>query len=561
MSASAPPTVDSMVVALAALHGAASDAEADDAFLAVVSAIAPEAAAAVCLFTDGGDSLLVRSVTPGCPLAVGSLVDADSWPQPDERRLVLRIRGEEFGELRLGADVDDAVRRRLGDAAAHYAAAIANLALLTHARRQNTRLGAKLTAVEEAIPLFQEDTTETVHARLLQVAANVVEAMAGALYVREEIGRNDSTMRLAHAIGIPESMLSTFESADGGPWPLGLLDGGPRIEWRSSPCEPLARLSPACMPTHLRGVVVLPLTYSGICAGVCVLFNPELQDGEERLVAERMESFMALAAALLHRLDLERRAVANQSMERELEIAAQIQKSSLPTDPPMAAAYEFAWASTPAQRIGGDHIDWLAGSGGEVHAVVADASGHGINSALLMTSYRANWRGSAPWLQTSALAERLNGTVSHEVGSTGMFVTAVLFRLAADGSAVTLCNAGHTPVLHWRAASRTVAAIPGDGPPLGFLPDAAYGEREVPLAPGDTLLFYSDGLTEAAANGGAMLGDERLAAAFAAGAAVGTAADALAVIQRLLHDWTGRARQDDDVSIVVVKVRAHGAAP
>jgi serine phosphatase RsbU (regulator of sigma subunit) len=58
-----------------------------------------------------------------------------------------------------------------------------------------------------------------------------------------------------------------------------------------------------------------------------------------------------------------------------------------------------------------------------------------------------------------------------------------------------------------------------------------------------------------------MLGDERLAAAFAAGAAGGTAADALAAIQRLLHDWTGRARQDDDVSIVVVKVRAHGAVP
>jgi serine phosphatase RsbU (regulator of sigma subunit) len=561
MVASAPPVDDRMVDALAALHGAGSDAEADAAFLAMVAAIAPGAPAAVCLFTDGGDGLFVRSATPDCPLQAGETLGAASWPQPEQRRLALRIRGEEFGELRLGGDVDAAVRLRLGEAAAHYAAAIANLALLTHARSQNARLGAKLMAVEEAIPLFQEDTTETVHARLLQVAANVVEAMAGALYVLEEVGRTDSSLRLAHAIGIPESLLASFESVDGGSWPLGLLDGGARIERRSSDDEPLASLAPSCTPAHLHGVVVLPLAYSGICAGVCVLFNPALPAGEEHLVAERMESFLALAAALLHRLDLERRAIANQSLERELEIAAQIQKCSLPTEAPTASSYDFAWASTPAQRIGGDHIDWLAGSGGEVHAVVADASGHGINSALLMTSYRANWRGSAPWLETSALAERLNGTVAHEVGSTGMFVTAVLFRLAADGSTVTLCNAGHTPVLHWRAASGTIAAIPGDGPPLGFLPDAAYGEREVPLAPGDTLLFYSDGLTEAAANGGAMLGDERLAAAFAAGAAGGTAADALAAIQRLLHDWTGRARQDDDVSIVVVKVRAHGAVP
>lgn len=545
-----------MVDALAALHAAASDAEADDAFRAMVEMVAPGVAAAVCLFTDGGDGLLVRAATAGCPLPVGALVEVGTWPQPEVRRLPLRIRGEEFGELRLGADVDAATQERLGEAAAHYAAAIANLALLTHARQMNTRLGAKLTAVEEAIPLFQEDTTETVHARLLQVAANVVEAMAGALYVLEEIGRSDSSMRLAHAIGIPESLLASFESVDGGPWPLGLLDGGPRIERRASPTEPLACLAPSCMPAHLRGVVVLPLTYSGICAGVCVLFNPDLADGDERLVAERMESFLALAAALLHRLDLERRAIANQSMERELEIAAQIQKSSLPTEPPPAGAYDFAWASAPAQRIGGDHIDWIAGNNGEVHAVVADASGHGINSALLMTCYRANWRGSAPWLETSALAERLNATVAHEVGTTGMFVTAVLFRLAADGSSARLCNAGHTPVLHWRAASRTVAAVSGDGPPLGFLPRAAYGEREIRLAPGDALLFYSDGLTEAAANGGPMLGDERLAAAFAAGAASGDAADTLAAIQRVLHEWTGRQRQDDDVSIVVVRVRA-----
>lgn len=559
MGASAVPAEDRMVDALAALHAAASDAEADAAFAAMVESIVPGAPTAICLFTDGGDGLLVRSSTSGCPLPAGAVVGSGEWPQPDRRRLPLRIRGEEFGELRLGVDADAAALARLGEAAAHYAAAIANLALLTHARSQNNRLGAKLTAVEEAIPLFQEETTETVHARLLQVAANVVEAMAGALYVLEEIGRTDSRMRLAHAIGIPESLLASFEAADGGHWPLGLLDGGPRIERRTSPLEPLACLKPSSMPGHLRGVVVLPLTYSGICAGVCVLFNPELREGDEHLVAERMESFLALAAALLHRLDLESRAIANQSMERELEIAAQIQKSSLPTEAPSAAAYDFAWASAPAQRIGGDHIDWLVGNAGEVHAVVADASGHGINSALLMTCYRANWRGSAPWIETSALAERLNATVVHEVGSTGMFVTAVLFRLAADGSAVRLCNAGHTPVLHWRAGDRKVVDVPSDGPPLGFLPQATYGERELRLAPGDALLFYSDGLTEAAANGGPMLGDERLAAAFA-GAAAGSATEILAAVQRVLHDWTGRARQDDDVSIVVVKVRGPAAA-
>lgn len=545
---------DRRVAALAALHGAGADGEADASCRDLIAAIAPGIAAAVCLFEDSGVDLHVRLTTAGCPLPAGGRVAASAWPQPPERRLPLRVRGEEFGELVLGETVDEATHRQLAEAASHYAATVANLALLNHARRMNNRLGAKLNAVEEAIPLFHEGTTEAVHARLLQVATNVVEAVAGALYVLDEVGSTDSNLRLAHAIGIPESMLASFEAIDGGPWPLTLLSGVARIERRTTPFASVAGLAPASVPEQLRSVVVLPLTYNGICAGVCVLFNPDVQSSEDRLVAERMESFLGLAAALLHRLDLERKAVANQSVERELEIAAQIQKSSLPTEPPTAPAYEFAWSSTPAQRIGGDHIDWLVGNGGEVHAVLADASGHGINSALLMTSYRANWRGSAPWLATDALAERLNATVVHEVGSTGMFVTAVLFRLAADGRSARLCNAGHPSVLHWRAASRIVEAIGADGPPLGFLPGLRYGDREVQLAPGDALLCYSDGLTEAAAAGGPMLGEDRLRAVFAA-AAAGSPGETLRSIRRLLHEWTGRDRQDDDVSIVVVKVR------
>jgi hypothetical protein len=202
----------------------------------------------------------------------------------------------------------------------------------------------------------------------------------------------------------------------------------------------------------------------------------------------------AFALALLHRLDLERRAIANQSLERELEIAAQIQKCSLPTEAPTASSYDFAWASTPAQRIGGDHIDWLAGSGGEVHAVVADASGHGINSALLMNTFRAHWRAGALSADggPTALASELNGIVVHDAGATGMFVTAAFLRLACDGSSVRLCSAGHNPTLHWRAAEGRLDVVDADGPPLGFLGAMAYGARDLALAPGDVACVLAE---------------------------------------------------------------------
>lgn len=552
----APIQRSATLPALAGLHALRTDEELDRAFVAEFAALAPGLPAAVCVDEDDPGVVRVRVAVGDCPLRVGERAQASScWPEAAQR-LSLRFRGEEFGAVLVGGPIAAAAAPRLEALLEHYATAVANLVFQGRWQLDNETYAAKLLAVEECIALFQEEEPAAVRARLLQLAASLVQAAAGALYVLREVGKPESGLTLADAIGIPESLLATFHGLDASPWPHGLVDGPVRIERREAGGRVgLAGLDPCCMPVILQGVVVLPLRYHGVVAGVCVLFNQDVQGDEQERVADRLALFCSLAAALLHRLSLEALAAQTRTLQREMEIAESIQRRLLPTEAPPTPAYAFAWSSAPAQQIGGDFLDLGMARSGDVHAVIADASGHGINSALLMNTFRAHWRAGALSADggPTALAGELNGIVAHDAGAAGMFVTAAFLRLAGDGSSLRLCSAGHNPTLHWRAAEGRLDVVDADGPPLGFLPSMAFGGRDLALAPGDVLLLFTDGITEATRDGGPMFGDDRLRAAFVA-AADGEPAQILAAVQGALTSWTGRDRHDDDVSLLVVKV-------
>ena len=140
--------------------------------------------------------------------------------------------------------------------------------------------------------------------------------------------------------------------------------------------------------------------------------------------------FSQLAAALLHRLSLEARNANGQMIARELEIAATIQKRLLPNQAPPTDEYEFAWNTIAAQNIGGDYLDAFCSDLGDVHAVVADASGHGINSALLMSSFRSNYRGNTAWMEPNDLAASLNRAAASSPCADFTRVAARLIRLS-----------------------------------------------------------------------------------------------------------------------------------
>lgn len=538
---------------LAALHAHRTQDELDQSLARGLAALLPDTAAALCLADEVDGSVQVRfTIGAAGPLRGGQRAHPDAWPLPAGQRLPIVYKSHVLGELLLEPPPPSPVRRRLEEVLVHYGTALVNLTLNAEARQATEDYCASLQALEEGIVLFQEEDPGAVTARLLSLASGMVQATAGALYVLGEVGRPESGLRLEQSLGIPESLLASFRGVDGCCWPEVLLDQPVHLAMRAA--GTMAMLDPDCVPAVLQGIVVLPLRYHGVQAGVCLLFNPLVESTLPRDVLGRLQSFGQLAAALLHRLSLEALTANSVMLARELEIAETIQKRLQPSAPPATDEYEFAWSTIAAKNIGGDYVDLVAAADGDVHVVVADAAGHGVNSALLMSSFRANYRGNASRLSPPALAATINDEVVREVGPTGMFVTAMLVRLERGTRRLVACSAGHNPTMLYRSATGAVEFLASNGPPLGFVVGAAYDAAATTLAAGDVLLLYTDGVTEATDEQLEMFGEERLVELLRRHAAR-PAAELLAAIRQALVEFTGRERQDDDVSLIVVRVR------
>ncbi|MCK5944689.1 MAG: PP2C family protein-serine/threonine phosphatase [Planctomycetes bacterium] len=535
------------------LHACRSQDELEQTFAEGLQQLLPGVDAALCLATDDGDGLEVRLVVgDGCPVRPAQRVSEESWQLPAAQRLPICFADNELGELWLGADAAPAVRALLQDALIHLGTALVNLALNSEARDATDEYCATLQALEEGIVLFQEPDRDAMMARLLVLASGMVEAAASALYVLDEVGNEASELRLQQALGMPDALLESFRSTDGSAWPDCLLGAPAQIAERDADGS-IARIAPDCAPPVLQSVVVLPLRYHGVQAGICVLFNPKTDAGQSDSIG-RLQSFGQLAAALLHRLSLERLKETSISIGRELEIAETIQKRLVPSEAPPSERYDFAWSSLAAKNIGGDYVDFLVSDLGDIYAIVADASGHGINSALLMTSFRANYRGNAAWLEPNELVASLNEEVVHEVGPTGMFITAALLRIEPDEGQLSMCSAGHNPTMIYRAERGEVELVDSHGPPMGFMAGVDYESYASGLKPGDVVLLYTDGITEATDADLEMFGEDRLERLLVEHAG-GTAQSILDVAMRELAEFSGRERHEDDVSLMVIKVR------
>ncbi|MFN3240751.1 MAG: PP2C family protein-serine/threonine phosphatase [Planctomycetota bacterium] len=534
------------------LHACRSQDELEQAFVNGLAQLLPGVDAAICLADDRAETLVVRAVVgDSCPVKPLQAVSRACWQLPDAQRLPIGFRDHVLGELWLEKAPPAPVRDELCDALTHLGTALVNLALNSEAREATDEYCATLQALEEGIVLFQEPDPDALMARLLSLASGMVSATAGALYVLDEVGNAASELVLQQALGMPDALLESFRAVDGGAWPDCIADAPAQVVGRAADGS-IAGLAAECAPPVLQQVVVLPLRYHGVQAGVCVLFNPMID--EQRDVNGRLQSFGQLAAALLHRLSLERLKENSVSIERELEIAETIQKRLVPSEAPPNDDYDFAWHSLAAKSIGGDYVDITVSDLGDLYAIVADASGHGINSALLMTSFRANYRGNAAWLEPPELAASLNSEVSHEVGPTGMFITAALLRIEQETGQLSMCSAGHNPTMIFRAATGTIEQVDSHGPPMGFMAGVEYEGYEGDLQSGDVVLMYTDGITEATDAELEMFGEDRLEQVLLQSAA-GTAKDVLDAALHELARFTGRDHHDDDVSLMVIKAR------
>jgi sigma-B regulation protein RsbU (phosphoserine phosphatase) len=234
----------------------------------------------------------------------------------------------------------------------------------------------------------------------------------------------------------------------------------------------------------------------------------------------------------------------------ELQAGRVVQQALLPKEAPRVAGWDV-WISTrPANEVGGDLVDFVTHEDGRVGLVLADVSGKGLPAALLMARLQATLLAFVLELPSlAALASRLHEAFRRR-GLENRFATLVYLEIEPGSSRIRLVNAGHMPPLV--VGSGRVEPLPRGGPALGIPMAATYEEQAVELGTDETLVVYSDGVTEAMNEGAAFFGDERLAGSLreTAGRPVAEVASRLL---GALEAFVGEAHWHDDVSLVIVR--------
>lgn len=182
-------------------------------------------------------------------------------------------------------------------------------------------------------------------------------------------------------------------------------------------------------------------------------------------------------------------------IEQEMHTAQQIQQSLLPKDVPALPGWQFTPYYKPAKEVGGDFYDFLTFDDGRLGIVIGDVAGKGVPAALVMAITRTMLRTAAQGTSSPGqVLARVNDLLSADIPP-GMFVTCFYAILDPGNGYLHYANAGHD--LPYRRYSTGVAELRATGMPLGMMPESSYEEQEATLAPGDSVLFYSDGLVEA----------------------------------------------------------------
>lgn len=234
----------------------------------------------------------------------------------------------------------------------------------------------------------------------------------------------------------------------------------------------------------------------------------------------------------------------------ELRQAAEIQSRHLPASAPEIPNLDLAGHHVPSRTVGGDYYDFLRFSDGRVVPLVADVAGKGMPASLLMMSLQARVQVLA---ETAAdvgnFVTRLNRSLATTCPD-NKFVTFFACAIDPASGVMAYVNAGHNPPLLVRASGE-IQTLSAGGPVLGLLPKISYQEAGERLCAGDTLVLYSDGITEAENAANEEFGEERLAE-LVRRVRSQPAQTVLHAITQAVSDWVGAAGAGDDCTVVVV---------
>ncbi|HLH43973.1 MAG TPA: SpoIIE family protein phosphatase [Bryobacteraceae bacterium] len=302
---------------------------------------------------------------------------------------------------------------------------------------------------------------------------------------------------------------------------------------------------------RVRGIIAVPLQTNDRVIGLLYLDSPMIVHEFTREDLNLLTVMANVAAIRIEHARLNEVEEAERQMARDMQQAAQIQARLLPSAPPVAAGLDIAGKTVACRTVGGDYYDFLKFPDGRVGMLVGDVAGKGMPASLLMSSLQA--RVQVLFEDGGDLANkiaRLNKTTCQNCPE-NRFIT--FFMAVADPATGELAyvNAGHNPPLLVHD-SGNFTALEGGGMILGIMPKAAYEERRAKVLPGDVLVLFSDGVTEAADPHGQEFGEQRLAALVRA-LRERPSAEIVDHVLQAVASFSEGAPAADDITVVVAR--------
>ena len=239
------------------------------------------------------------------------------------------------------------------------------------------------------------------------------------------------------------------------------------------------------------------------------------------------------------------------SLQSELDVASGMQQSILPAIFPKRDEYEIHGTMMPARSVGGDFFDIVHLELDRVGLAVADVSDKGIPAALFMMSSRTLLKGTAIGLATPGKVLTELNSILHDDNKTTMFVTMLYALYEPDTGTLSYSNGGHCNPIVVHADGSCTELPTTDGVVLGVVPELEYVEKSAVIRPGETVIMYSDGVSEAANSQGEEFGVERLLGMFA-GKAPKSAEEATDRILAAVAEFAGDTSQADDVTCLAL---------
>lgn len=285
------------------------------------------------------------------------------------------------------------------------------------------------------------------------------------------------------------------------------------------------------------------------------VLGTRLKASHNDAIRDLQEKNQSLAAAYEELRANQEQLIEKEKLEHELQVAYEIQISILPQDLPEVAGYDFSALMVPARRVGGDFYDFIQLDDGLVGIAIGDVADKGVPSAIFMAQTRALLRAEA---ESSAsprhVLKRVNRLLQ-DMNHAGIFVTVLYGLLEPESGIFRYARAGHELPLILSGNGSVRFAEKNQGIALGVTDTLLVDEQQVLLAPGDSMLLYTDGVTDARNPQGEYFGAERLITA--AGEACREPAT---VLRQQIHQAVslhqGSAQQDDDITLVVVQRNA-----